>query len=444
MATYPKIELLLLDGSTLIWQDTQIIKADLVEEIQPISATLPISILEATIYDPDNEFSIFDEDSYFSERQPLTLYEVINGMDYLLGQFYLDDWKTLDEHTLEIRAIDVVGVLDTTSYDGHFWSSLTSIGTILKSIFLDLDIEYDLAESLETKTLKGWIPPGSCRDALQQICFAAGATVISARNQVVKIVQTPIPYRDLYHELDFGRNDKFMVQPVEKKPLVTGVEIIAHNYSAGDTEEVIYEDTLTPGTYKIIFEKPYYNITVTGAGYIPTFYATEDDEIIVTQDDKWLVAFGEFEYGPNSVYLNVLPPGGEVVVSGYPWVDSQRSYRYDEEGISSYASKNVLTVNDATLVSNNNAEAVLGRMRDYYRQRYTQSMMIVPNIGTRYNSALYKEALFGWAVGNVRIGQIVSVETLQGTFLRAVLEKASINLAGGYLLSLDAIGVIKE
>ncbi|MDY6867232.1 MAG: hypothetical protein SVT56_04915, partial [Chloroflexota bacterium] len=113
-STYPKVVLTLSDSSTLTWEDTEVIQADVVEEMHPISANLPISVLNLKIYDADNNFSIFDDDETLAERQTIMLYENIGGTEHFLGKYYLDDWNVPDEQTLILRAVDIIGVMDTT------------------------------------------------------------------------------------------------------------------------------------------------------------------------------------------------------------------------------------------------------------------------------------------------------------------------------------------
>ena len=441
--TYPKVVLTLSDSSTLTWEDTDIIEASVVEEMHPISATLPISELTIKIYDPLEKFSIFDENEILAERQAIMLYENIDGTEYFLGKYYLDEWESVADKELQLSAVDFIGVLDTTPFDGRFYSELTSFETVLGVIIGGLEIDYEISTPLQSETVRGWIPPGTAREALQQLCFAAGAMVTTSRSEGLVFRESYVPYADKWHELDIEVNSKFMVQPVKKRAAVTGIELISHNFIQSDEQETIFEDTLSPGTYKIVFDRPYFNVQVTGAGYVPVFWATHLDEVMVTHDDEWIEVGGEFEFGPNWVILTVQSEG-QVTITGNLWIDNQRAFTFQEAGVGSSTRKNELKIKEATLVSNENASRTLARVRDYYRQNYEHQFTLVPQEGPKYGQEVYDEAVYGWSTVNVKLGQMASIETVHGVKLRAVIEKADVNLAGGYLVKMNAIGVEME
>lgn len=439
--TYPKIVITLSDDSTLTWQDTEVIEADVVEEMHPISAILPISVLNLKIYDADNDFSIFDENETLAERQTIMLYENIGGTEHFLGKYYLDDWNVPDEQTLQLRAVDIIGVIDTTDFDGYFWDTLTDLEDILDIVLAGIDVTYDLAATLQDVQLKGYIKQGSVREALHQVCFAAGAAVVTARSENIEIIEAPTPYSDAWHQLDIGVNDKFMDQPTKLKPLVTGIVLVSHTYERKEDLETVYEDDLEPGTYKIIFDNPVDVTSISGALYNDyVVIGTEDGAAIGTEDGLMIAAYADYAFGPNSITLTVPEPGGTVTIEGYVYRDNKREHSFSEDLVS-FVKENVLKIPDATLVGTQNAATVLARLRDYYRGRYTHEMKLVPMTGDLYGEGVYGEGVYGWSTVGVRIGQMVSIASLQGPYMRAVLEKSNLNLTGGFLVTMTAVGV---
>jgi len=439
--TYPEIVLTLADESTLTFRDTGVISAEIVEESNPISATLPISDLNCKLFDDNGGFSVFGTENTFAARKPIEVYEYINGTKYYIGKYYLNKPTVIDQKQIEIEAVDAIGLLDTTDFDGRFWSSLTDFSVIVDAILGDLSIEYEIESVLQGQQLKGWIPPGNRRDALQQACFAVGAAVKTSRTDEIVIYESPLPETHDWHHYDIGVNDKFRDQPISLKPLVTSIELVAHNYEQSATEETIFDDTLEAGTYKIIFEKPYYDVSISGVGYVPTYLGTTGGDTLVNEDDEKIVAFGEFEFGPNSVTLNVVEPGGAVLIKGYPWNDIKQAYTFTESGLASDINKNVLNITNATLVSNDNANTVLNRIRDYYRQRYLHEFILVPAAGTKYGVAVYGVDVYGWSSEAVNIGQILSVDTVHGEKIRCAIERITLNLTGGFLGKYETTGV---
>ena len=187
--TYPKVILTLSDSSTITWEDSDIIEAKLVEEMDPISASLPISVLTLKIFDANDNFSVFDENESLAERQRIDLSEIINGTEHYLGRFYLDEWKNADQQTLELRAVDIIGVMDTTPFDGWFWPNGDQISDILDNIFENIPETYILSLELENENIYGYIPSGTVREALQQLCFAIGAAVVTSRRSQVELTR---------------------------------------------------------------------------------------------------------------------------------------------------------------------------------------------------------------------------------------------------------------
>lgn len=439
--TYPKIILTLADDSSLTFEDTGVIKAKLIEQCDLISASLPYNKLTASLYDADGGFSVFGTENTFAERKPIEVYEYVDGVEVYIGRYYLDKPTVANEYQVDIEAFDIVGLLDTTPYDGRFYSSLTPFSVVIAAVLGDLDIEYTIDPVLSDMQIKGWIPPGSRREALQQCCFAVGAAVNTSRSSEIYIFESPLPQTNDWQDFDIGVNDKFQTQPISLEALVTGIELTAHNYEQGTESETILDETLDAGVYKIIFEKPYYDITVTGVGYVPTYLVDHDGNNIVNEDGDYIVVDGEFEFGPNYVVLHVEEPGGAVEITGHPWTDTQRVYTFTESGLSTYAHQNIKSVNGATLVSDDNAETVLARLRDYYRQRYTHDFALVPTVGTKYGAAKYGEFKYGWSAQNVNIGQVLSIDTVHDKKLRCAIEKISLDLSGGFLGSYETNGV---
>jgi hypothetical protein len=419
MITYPVIRLT-IGSETLEFSNEKVISANLVEEINMISVEVPISVIEFRILSTDTSFSMFSGEYFdlLSERLPVMVYESIDGVETFLGKYYLEEWKNVSEHEFEFRAIDIIGVMEATDYDGGFWGTATKLSVILSQVLNAIDVPYVLDDSIKDTELTGWIPPGTYRGALQQICYAAKATASTSRSSSLLI--NPISLPDKIYDVKIGDSEKFMEQSIELQPLVTSIELIAHNYTQGDTLEEIFNKELPAGSHKIVFEKPYYDIVIDGPGYTPSLLITETDDFIITENGDFIEVGGEYLFGPNSIYLE-LQEAGTVTITGYPWLDSKRSYTFRETGVTEYANKNVLKISDATLVSDTNAQAVLDQTRDYYRQRYVQKIKLLPS--------------------SVKPADIVLTNTFYGKKILANAKKMSIDMTGGHLATTEIFGI---
>jgi len=398
-------------GSTVLeFTGEQVINASIVEEVSPLCTELPASALDFKIMLYDESFSMFSGEYYqqLKKRLPILVYERVGLEDRFVGKFYLDEWKNTSEREFEFSAIDLVGLLEMINYDGGFWATPTEIGAVLEQLLTPINVAYSLSPALSGVKVSGWIPPGNYRGAIQQVCFAAGATVSTARSQVLEIKPITIP--QLVYDTRVTDQDKLMERSVKLEQQITSIEIVSHNYSQSETVETIFDEDLQAGSHKIIFEKPYYSILVNGPGYVANTLATEAGDELITEGGDSLEVGGQYNFGTNSLYLELSSPG-HVTITGRSWVDSKRSFLFREEGIAD--DSNPIKVEDATMVSVGNAQGVLDKMRDYYRQRYTQEMTMLPT--------------------NVKPGNIVKTSAFYGESLIASVLKMELDLTGGYL-----------
>lgn len=477
--TKPSISLTVTTGDTMEFSGSEVISATVVREASPISAELPISTIECKVLNEDDTFSMFQGDRFqlLSERLPMVVYESINGVQQYLGKFYLLSWKNTSEKVYQFEGIDLLGILDATDFDGMFWENPTPVSVILSDILSPVSVGFDLDYTFDAVTLHGWAPPGNCRQALQQVLFAAGAAVSTAKSDKLDIAPLILPYNYKIFDPDMGnildpdsgviRDDdplagwtetyvfeiqspdyemildpdggtildgestamltiypsgKLRDQPVDLLPVVTSIELVSHNYSESTVTDNIFDKYLEAGNHKIIFDKPYYvpSIVITGGGYTPAELVTEGGVLFVTEGDETIEAGGEYDIGPNSLRLSMDAPD-TVTITGHSWLDSKKSYLFAESGLTQFVNKNALIVASATMVSSDNAEAVLARLRDYYRLRYKQNVKLLPStltVGDNVlNGTLYDKQIFG------------------------TITKMSMDLTAGFIATSDIVGM---
>jgi len=416
--TNPRI-VLIVGSTSYTFSGEDVISASLVEEVNPISIELPYNVLEVKVYNSDPALSVFSSDCVLSERLPVDCYESIDGVSYYLGKFYLDTFVNTNDYTLEFRAFDAIGAMSKTDYDGGFWSVPTSLLIVLNQVLLSKGIVFSVDDSIKDVTIQGWIPPGDFRSALQQICFAAGAVASCSRSDKVIITPINLPYRTF--DMRVSDPQKLSSQPIELLKVVTSIELVSHNYTVGTEIRTIFDKYLEAGQHKIIFDQPYYDIVVDGPGFTPIVLGFEDDAIFAFEDDAELEVSGEYTFdSPNSLRL-VMQEAGQVTITGYPWIDSKRSFLFFETGLTEYANKNALIISEATMVSEAYAQTVLDRVRDYYRQRYKQTFTLLPS--------------------TVKPLDIVSSNTVYNKTVLGFVQKMEMNLIGGYLQVTDIRGI---
>jgi hypothetical protein len=277
---------------------------------------------------------------------------------------------------------------------------------------------------LDNENVYGYIPSGTVRDALQQVCFAIGAAVITSRRSQVELTRAKVPSAEGWQSLSIGVNDKFQVQPTKLLPIVTEIELMSHEFSMGDEQ-----DLYTGIFHKGIDYKIYWNIA-------PALTPRTREAIWPIQFIKESFTFLEFRLDEQRANDTE-----ELTFYGNVYDDSKQSFTFVETNLPAITKELKLTVENATMVNQSNVQQVLARLRDYYRHRYIHTFKPVVQDGITYNTQVYGDAKYGWSTFNIQIGQLVKIGTLQGPSMRSLIRKATIDLTGGFLAEFEAIGV---
>jgi hypothetical protein len=381
-------------GELFTFEGEAIKAASVVEESDPLSSELRINTLRLRLYSADAQFNPLDPQGDYAalaERQPLAVYEIVDGNPVFIGQYFLREWKNDSETEIEFEADDLLGMMDQIPCRGGLWNG-ADLGDLVEAFLGAASIPYELDPSLETVKITGWIPAGSLRETLQQLAFAAGAQVSCARSWGVRIfparlasVETPA---DEITRAQIGARPQLTL-----RPQIAGVEVAAHKFVASNTTQELFNDSLAAGQHEIVFRQPMHSLSVTGATIA--------------------------ESGVNYARLNVAAPG-TVTLSGKLYIDTAKTHTITNPSVTG-SIKPIVRVKDATLVHAGNVAAVAQRIYDYYQQRLEQ-----------------KIKLFAPAV---QVGDCALVDTLYGRQIRAVIEKMDIDLGMGMTAKVELAGV---
>jgi len=426
-ATYPIIQLV-LDGTMIEFADSDILECNLLLELNPISATLPVSTASVSIFTTDPRFSIFSDGTFYnalSKHLPMDIYaEAGLSSRVYFGTYYLDSWKMESENILSFELVDLLGVCASIEYPGSFWETETTFAAVVADILDKNSIPYsiDNTVSIWDRPIKGWIPPSNVRDALQQVCFVARATVRTNNNKYLAFHGATLPEQSQAGSYATITNaEKASEQVVTHLPQITDIELISHDYynlgEEAQTVEEIYSAWLEPGNYVISYPKPYWKVWGEGAGAFPIYVATEDGRVIVTEDSVgvWGVATvrvatesESFMFGSNFVSVNVVT-AGQITLWGYPWLSADRPHRHHEIADAS----NAITVENAMLVNSENASDVLNKIVEYYNLRHQTRVKVFPK--------------------SMDIGTLFKIDSFRDKQLLGIAERLEIDLTGGFL-----------
>lgn len=474
LKTYPIVRLR-LNNQNIEFSEKDIIKAETIQILHPLSIEVPVSTANIVIHTVDPRFSMFSDGEFYNALVSNTIidvYEYLDGEKVYQGRYYLDKWKQPSAGKFEFQCHDAIGVYDQMPYDGSFWANWVTFGELIRSILDPAGIPYTISPVIEGRQLKGWLKPQTIRTAIQQVCFAANVQVSTGKSETVNFIDAVLPIRGVaypamfydqdeaiydtfyYNEISVGVPitdvDKSQKQELEILQMVTGIELISHDYTQGTTPEEIYSAYLEPGEYKIVFQKPYYNISVVGVGDVPAYIMSEDGKALTTEDSRVLSFTGEFNFGSNFVFLHVRQ-AGNIVITGYPWIDSTQSFKYSEEeaqrvleegffydadnaiyDVIRYARTwvetaaiNIWQIQDATLVPAQNAPLLLEKLVEYAKLRYRQKMTL-------------------WSRNDVAPADLKIVDSLYQKDIVGIVERVSADLTGGYLLETEVVGLERQ
>ena len=383
-------------GAQLTLAGAALVDATLLEECDPLSAEVSINTLKLTVYNRNDAFSVLSPSSVFSllqKKQALRVYADVRETpaarlsSQTMGTFYLSDWENTSDTLATLSATDAVGLLDGAPYEGGIYD--TTAGELAADILAGYD--YELDDTLAAEPVQGWLPADTRRSALQQLAFALGALVDCSRGGVIRIYPAPQQTsRMIYARRKLQGNSK-----VTLRPLITGVAVTAHRYTAGSDVTELYRGTLDAGVQQVSFSDPVVPGSLTASGAAMT------------------------RSGYNSCTLTVDKPG-EVIVTGCKYTDYTTTLRQAAAKLPPNVQDNELTVTDATLVSPDRAAALAERILAYYAMR--------------------TEHKFRMLGGDERLGERLIVQSFAGQMVRGVLEKMEFDLTGGFLADVRVVG----
>lgn len=368
-----------------------LISANVVEEVDPLSAELRINMLYYQFYSPGGEFDMLNlSGAYraFQQRQEMTVTAEIDGREVDIGTYYLQEAVT-DGNVTDTTCTDLMGVIDGTEYMGGLWLDGVTMDDLVREIMASangVDM-YDLDPALAGVVLKGYLPICTHREALQQAAFAAGALVSCARGDRIRIFLPPSSVSDT-----IAPDDKVIGHNLTQRELVTGVEVYVHNYSlAADVGELFAEDCQT-GDRLVKFSSPATGLSCTGATIA--------------------------EQGANWARLTVTT-AGKVTLTGKTYEDQTSLVgSVYMPNLPANTRPNVMTVEDCTLMAD--AQAMAQRVYDHYQQRVVE-----------------RGDLFS---GPWQPGDKVRIEQPSGRALTGMVTSMDIDLTGGYISGVEVVG----
>lgn len=385
------LKLLSIDyGQLLTFAGGQVLEAEVLEEVDPISEEVSINTLHFKLYSEDEDFSIINPAGvyrFLRSWQRVDVWENIDADTQFMGTFYLDVPESESETITSMECVDAIGLMDGTIFRGGIYADVPA-EDLLAEIFSGAGVKYSLDPAFEGAVLSGWLPICTHKEALQQAAFAMGAIVDCSRTHLVKVM-----HPDSFDESVMGKARKIRGHSLKQRPLVTSVSVTSHDYVAADTSRSLFSGTLPAGLHEITFSEPAHTLTVTGA--------------TIT------------ESGANYAILSVAADGA-VTLTGKDYTDMQQVTQAAMADVPAGEALNDLQVTEATLVSKSVAADVARRVYDYHQLRLEETGRVI--------------------VGAEQAGALITIASMSNQEIRGRITSMDIDLVGGFLAEMTVIG----
>ena len=304
-------------------------------ERSPISETLSADVLRFEVEAPETDFSgyKYGDEVLFTE----------NGA--VRGKYYFRSLKQVTPTRYALECISAVGLMQTAVHKGGVYQGVavealiadilqatavsTSGSTHTYSGLIDYSIDADVGGVL----LYGYLAYQKVSEALQQVLFATGAGLMKDVSGDVYI-KYPIASTVVL------KNDDYVYAGGSFEELSPATEIVIAEHSfyayAGDISKVLFDNTDGSGAVlhkEVVFDAPMHDLDVTGSLFI------------------------------ESQGVNFAVISGVGILTGLEYTHTKRYVRH-ETGAA--GAENVISVNNATLVSTANSDNVALRVASCY------------------------------------------------------------------------------
>ena len=356
----------------------------IVQQISPISAEIPINTCEFLLKSKRNiEFS-------FQERQKVETY----FYGRLRAKTFVKGFKRKSRNHWSVTTEDYIGIMDSVSFFGGIYENKNAL-ELLGEIFSSAKVPYSVQEGcFESTYVSGYIPLVSCRDALKHVCFAIGASVDTSNRDDVYVYKLS---NDVSQHVPLNRI--MQGQSFEVGANVTAVELTAHSYKPIDDQRTLYEAEKSGVGNEILvrFSEPIHSLSVSSG------------EIL--------------DSGANYAIINA---GSNCVLVGKKYEHSQATHRKTNPLVLTTDLENIISINDATLVSENNVDNLLEICYNYLVKTQKVNLKIIEARKKENDEIVYD--------GAVNIGDFIEAETeYMGDVVGHVIQQ-SYSLNGGIIV----------
>ena len=168
-------------GEDCVFSGQNLKSAKMLDEFDYLANELSIGRLTFEVLNKDQDFNLLNENGlYYRLRNNQEVrcdmrIQAEDGTEKEIrkGVFYLSDWENTNAPTAKLEAQSALSRFDRISYIGSPYYIAEKASTFFKDVFQTAGIyNYDLPDWMDEEQIGGFIPEGTVRTALQQLCVA--------------------------------------------------------------------------------------------------------------------------------------------------------------------------------------------------------------------------------------------------------------------------------
>lgn len=346
-------------GRVMVFMGDELVKVRLLNETDPSLCALTVDTMTVDIRDRKGHALQPQKD------QVVQLYR--EGVR--LATHYITDAQRESRQNYRLRSQSAIGRLEDTFLGGIY--EQYPLDTLLQEVLGEFPFGVDAA--FAGKKLTGYLPVCSRRQALQQLAFAVGAAVVTRGDGSIWL----LPPEETVGS-SFTADRIFAGGKLKQEAPVAAVELFVHSYAPGDEEKTLLKETEVLGEGALfVFSEPYYDYQITGG----TLAGSGANWVRVTAN-------------------------GPVTLTAKKYRHTVSVRRKENSRATAAERGNVVTVEKATLIHTENADAALQRLYNYHTMRdlLTQDVVVA---GEKAGQMV--ESLSPW--GDRVMGYIIGMES---------------------------------
>lgn len=403
---YNRLKLHAIDyGMHTSFDGSELKRVKIIQEINPISSDIAVNTCDFMIH------SKRDIEFIFEEMQPVKVY----FDNQLKSASFIKSSTRKSDSVWLVETEDYIGLMDKIPYFGGVYTNKNAV-ELMQDIFSTAKVPCQIEGTFSDLSVSGYIPYTTCREALMQVAFAVQASVDTSNVDFVKVFS---PNNNIVQKIPLNRI--MQGQDFSTPSAVTSVEVVSHTYSKTDEEATLYENISVESYDNVFleFSEPVHDLVIVAG------------EIISSSENH-----------------AVINASAGCTLKGKKYNHTTTTKTKSNMDVLQTNSENVISVKNATLVSDANVDKILESCYNYYINNKTINLKIVDGkhelSRTRYKYGTAKYGQFKYGAFSqpsgveydtpTNVGDMIACETAYLGELNGRILKQTFSLNGGIIM----------